>query len=124
MTRPSRGHAPVALIVDDDLMMRMLIRQTLERAGFVCHEAEHGAAALERFPALERGVRRLIRADDSLPVFRRQEPALMGDFVEMGSGGALVSNAKAVRLLGYHPVVSNDAALALTLEWIKHARLV
>ena len=34
-------------------MMRMLIRQTLERAGFACHEAEHGAAALERFPQLQ-----------------------------------------------------------------------
>ena len=53
MTQPSGVRAPVALIVDDDLMMRMLIRQTLERAGFVCHEAEHGAAALERFPQLQ-----------------------------------------------------------------------
>jgi PAS domain S-box-containing protein len=52
MTQPS-GRMPVALIVDDDLTMRMLIRQTLERAGFVCHEAEHGAAALERFPQLQ-----------------------------------------------------------------------
>ena len=26
---------PVALIVDDDAMMRLLIRQTLERSGFV-----------------------------------------------------------------------------------------
>jgi predicted signal transduction protein with EAL and GGDEF domain len=53
MTQSSGIRAPVALIVDDDLMMRMLIRQTLERAGFVCHEAEHGAAALERFPQLQ-----------------------------------------------------------------------
>ena len=51
MTQPGGVRAPVALIVDDDIMMRVLIRQTLERAGFVCHEAEHGAAALERFPA-------------------------------------------------------------------------
>ena len=53
MSGPSTGSGPVALIVDDDLMMRMLIRQTLERAGFVCHEAEHGAAALERLPRLQ-----------------------------------------------------------------------
>ncbi len=53
MSAPSAGPGPVALIVDDDLMMRMLIRQTLERAGFACHEAEHGAAALERFPRLQ-----------------------------------------------------------------------
>jgi PAS domain S-box-containing protein len=44
---------PVALIVDDDAMMRVLIRQTLERAGLLCHEAEHGAAALERFPRVQ-----------------------------------------------------------------------
>jgi PAS domain S-box-containing protein len=52
MTQPGGG-VPIALIVDDDLMMRMLIRQTLERAGFACHEAEHGAAALQRFPQLQ-----------------------------------------------------------------------
>ncbi len=36
----------VALIVDDDAMMRLLIRQTLERTGFVCHEAATGEQAL------------------------------------------------------------------------------
>jgi PAS domain S-box-containing protein len=50
---PSGPGAPIALIVDDDLTMRLLIRQTLERVGFACHEAEHGAAALERFPQLQ-----------------------------------------------------------------------
>ena len=53
MTEPASAGAPVALIVDDDLTMRLLIRQALERAGFVCHEAEQGAAALERFPQLQ-----------------------------------------------------------------------
>jgi len=53
MTQPAGAGAPVALIVDDDLTMRLLIRQALERAGFVCHEAEQGAAALERFPQLQ-----------------------------------------------------------------------
>lgn len=38
---------PVALIVDDDAMMRLLIRQTLERAGFACHEAANGRDALK-----------------------------------------------------------------------------
>jgi len=41
--------APVALVVDDDVAMRLLIRQTLERLGFACHEANNGIAALERF---------------------------------------------------------------------------
>jgi PAS domain S-box-containing protein len=53
MTEHGGERAPIALIVDDDVMMRLLIRQTLERAGFVCHEAEHGAAALESFPRLQ-----------------------------------------------------------------------
>ena len=47
------GRMPVALIVDDDAMMRLLIRQSLERAGFACHEAPHGAAALERFGVVQ-----------------------------------------------------------------------
>ncbi|MCC7549631.1 MAG: EAL domain-containing protein [Burkholderiales bacterium] len=38
---------PIALIVDDDAMMRLLIRQTLERSGFVCHEAGNGRDALK-----------------------------------------------------------------------------
>jgi diguanylate cyclase (GGDEF)-like protein/PAS domain S-box-containing protein len=47
------GRVPVALIVDDDAMMRLLIRQSLERAGFSCQEAPHGAAALERFDVVQ-----------------------------------------------------------------------
>jgi PAS domain S-box-containing protein len=39
---------PTALIVDDDAMMRLLIRQTLERVGFVCHDAADGDEALQR----------------------------------------------------------------------------
>jgi len=44
MSTPSKDAKPLALIVDDDAMMRLLIRQTLERAGFVCHEALDGTA--------------------------------------------------------------------------------
>ncbi|PWT76362.1 MAG: diguanylate cyclase [Proteobacteria bacterium] len=43
------GRVPIALVVDDDTMMRLLIRQTLERAGLVCHEAHNGAAAVDKF---------------------------------------------------------------------------
>jgi diguanylate cyclase (GGDEF)-like protein/PAS domain S-box-containing protein len=39
---------PTALIVDDDAMMRLLIRQTLERVGFVCRDAADGEAALQQ----------------------------------------------------------------------------
>ena len=50
MTRPPSG-TPVALIVDDDSMMRLLIRQTLEKVGFLCHEAKNGNEALSAFAA-------------------------------------------------------------------------
>ena len=43
---------PLALIVDDDTMMRLLIRQTLERAGFACEEAENGAIGLRQVRAI------------------------------------------------------------------------
>ena len=79
--------------------------------------------ALARFPSLERLARRVVGADGSLPVYRRQ-PERVSEWVEMGSGGALVSIAKARRLLGYDPPVKRERALELTLDWIKHARLV
>jgi len=50
-TSVARGSA--ALIVDDDPMMRLLIRQTLERVGFVCEDAADGQRALERFATLQ-----------------------------------------------------------------------
>ena len=41
--------SPVALVVDDDSMMRLLLRQTLEGNGFIVYEAEAGRAALTSF---------------------------------------------------------------------------
>src|SRR5207249_5451584 len=40
---------PVVLIADDDETMRLLIRETLEQAGFTVEEAEDGAQALSAF---------------------------------------------------------------------------
>jgi diguanylate cyclase (GGDEF)-like protein/PAS domain S-box-containing protein len=48
MTFAGHSSAPVALVVDDDAMMRLLIRQTLERVGFACHETSSGEEALQR----------------------------------------------------------------------------
>jgi nucleoside-diphosphate-sugar epimerase len=79
--------------------------------------------SLERFPALERAARRMVGANGSLPVHRRESLAV-NDWVEMGSGGAVVSIDKARRLLGYDPPVRREVALALTPAWVKHARLV
>jgi predicted dehydrogenase/nucleoside-diphosphate-sugar epimerase len=79
--------------------------------------------AMQRFPGIERTVRKIIKADDSLPVHRRGEAA-RECLCHMGSGGALVSIEKARRLLGYEPPVSRNESLQETLNWVRHARLV
>jgi hypothetical protein len=42
----------------------------------------------------------------------------------MGSGGALVSIDKLRRLLAFEPPVPYARAMALTLSWARHARVV
>jgi hypothetical protein len=78
--------------------------------------------ALEHVPGAERFARRMVGADDSLPVYKR-EAATPQDIVEMGSGGALVSIEKLRRVLAFEPV-PRQRALDLTLGWVKHARIV
>jgi hypothetical protein len=48
----------------------------------------------------------------------------LADIVVMGSGGSVLSMEKARRVLGYAPLVPRDRAMDLTLEWVKHVRLV
>jgi predicted dehydrogenase/nucleoside-diphosphate-sugar epimerase len=79
--------------------------------------------AFETFPACERLARRVVGADSSLPVYRRQAAAA-SEWVEMGSGGALISIGKARRMLGYDPPVSLERGLELTAQWVDYARLV
>jgi nucleoside-diphosphate-sugar epimerase len=79
--------------------------------------------ALNRFPAIERAARKIVRADGSLPVYRR-EPVRSSEIVHMGSGGAVASIDKARRLLDYAPLVPRERALELTLAWARHARIV
>jgi len=43
---PSTGSAPVALIIDDDAMMRLLLRETLKTEGFTILEADNGKDGL------------------------------------------------------------------------------
>ena len=43
----------IALVVDDDPVMRLLIRRALEAGGFVVHEAENGRAGVDRFALLQ-----------------------------------------------------------------------
>ena len=78
---------------------------------------------LENFPSVERGVRKLIGADDSLPIFRAEEESSPDDWVQMGSGGSVLSIRKLKERIGFEPPVSRDVALQLTLEWVRHARI-
>lgn len=79
--------------------------------------------ALERFPGLERFVRRCLKADTSLPIYRRTTD-VAAEEIGMGSGGARLSIAKAQRVLGYQPPISREYAMQLTLQWVQYARLL
>jgi nucleoside-diphosphate-sugar epimerase len=78
---------------------------------------------IENLPATERWLRRVVGADDTLPIYKR-EPPRGGEIVFMGSGGALVSIGKLRRVLGFEPPVPRARALELTLAWARHARVV
>jgi predicted dehydrogenase/nucleoside-diphosphate-sugar epimerase len=78
---------------------------------------------LEKFPSLERSVRKLIGADDSLPIYHAEEAAGGDDWVHMGSGGSVLSIDKLKNRIGYDPPVSRENALQLTLEWARHAKV-
>jgi predicted dehydrogenase/nucleoside-diphosphate-sugar epimerase len=73
-------------------------------------------------PGVERRLRRWLKADDSLPAYRRPQPEPAAT-VSLGGTSFHVSTAKAQRVLGYTPVVPHDRAMALTLDWVRHARL-
>ncbi|HVY07788.1 MAG TPA: EAL domain-containing protein [Burkholderiales bacterium] len=50
---PASVRTPVALVVDDDAVMRMLIRKILENERFAVHEAGDGREATQRFAQLQ-----------------------------------------------------------------------
>jgi nucleoside-diphosphate-sugar epimerase len=79
--------------------------------------------ALGRFPALERRLRRWFNVE-ALPIYRRPGPAAPDDVVEMGATTFLVSSAKAKRVMGHKGVVSRQRAMELTLDWVRHAKLI
>ncbi len=56
---------PLVLVVDDDMTMRILARETLEQAGFRVEEAEDGAAAVSALEALRPDV---ILLDVMMPI--------------------------------------------------------
>lgn len=79
--------------------------------------------ALEHFPGFERFVRRCLKADASLPIYQRPAKSV-SEGIGMGSGGSILSIAKAQRVLGYQPPISREYAMQLTLHWIQYARLL
>ena len=53
MNFPAETTSPIALVVDDDPVMRLLIRRALEADGFVVHEADNGRSGVDRFALLQ-----------------------------------------------------------------------
>jgi hypothetical protein len=57
-------------------------------------------------------------------MYRRPAPGPAVAEALLGSSPFLVRVDKARRVLGYQPLVPRPRALELTLEWVRHARLV
>ena len=78
----------------------------------------------ETVPSVEKLARKLVKADDKLPLYIPEgtyDPTLI---VKMGSGGSVLSIQKLRNRLGYEPLVSRETALEKTLIWIKYAKIV
>ena len=79
----SQKDRPVVLIADDDVTMRLLMRETLEQAGFTVAETEDGVQALSAFvwvrpdivlwTILGHRVRYLLRASRAVEALRKSE---------------------------------------------------
>jgi nucleoside-diphosphate-sugar epimerase/predicted dehydrogenase len=76
---------------------------------------------LERSPGLERRLIRLL-GSDAVVTYRRSA-GTAEDLLKIRPRPAQVRIDKACCLLGYEPPVSRDRALALTLEWLREARI-
>jgi signal transduction histidine kinase/CheY-like chemotaxis protein len=69
---PLLGQGGSALLVDDDDAVRSVARRTLQRAGFVVHEAVNGAEGVQRFEELGGNVS-LVLLDLTMPVMGGEE---------------------------------------------------
>ena len=116
------AHAWMSYKFGDDTA-RLLGRITLNPVAHTDPIGTLPRLTLERVPATERFLRRVVGADDSLPVYKR-DARTAGDIVAMGSGGALVSIDKLRRVLGFEPPVPFARALDLTLEWARQSRVI
>ncbi|MCC7082435.1 MAG: EAL domain-containing protein [Burkholderiales bacterium] len=68
MKRPSEAAPPLALVVDDDFTVRLLVRQTLENAGIAVAEADDGS----------RGLHDLVRLDPDIVLLDVMMPGKNG----------------------------------------------
>jgi predicted dehydrogenase/nucleoside-diphosphate-sugar epimerase len=78
---------------------------------------------LERFPGLERWLRRRLKMDRPV-VYQRPAPAGPGDLVRVTPRQGHIRIDTARKVLGYEPPVPRERALELTWEWARHARIV
>jgi predicted dehydrogenase/nucleoside-diphosphate-sugar epimerase len=78
---------------------------------------------LERFPGLERGLRRRLGMDRPV-VYQRPAPAGPGDLLRVTPRRGCICIDRARKVLGYEPPVPRERALELTWEWARHARVV
>jgi predicted dehydrogenase/nucleoside-diphosphate-sugar epimerase len=79
---------------------------------------------IDRFPKAASRLKNLIKPDEGF-VYRPNpvKPDSLAPFT-VDPIHAEVTAEKARRVLGYHPVVSREQALALTLTWAQYARIV
>jgi predicted dehydrogenase/nucleoside-diphosphate-sugar epimerase len=77
--------------------------------------------ALDRFPGLDRRVKRLV-GTEAVMVYRRPTPPAP-DVMKIRARGGVISVEKTRKVLGYAPPVSRERALELTRQWARAARL-
>jgi predicted dehydrogenase/nucleoside-diphosphate-sugar epimerase len=78
---------------------------------------------LQKSPLLERMLRKWFKTEGR-EIYRRVVQQSRPSLLTLGGSGFSVNIEKARRLLGFAPIVRPERALELTLEWVRHARLV
>jgi len=79
---------------------------------------------VETFPNAVRKVAAMVRPEEAFVYRPNPLPTAGGDVFTVDPIHARVKAEKAARVLGVRPLVSRERAMALTLEWARHARVV
>lgn len=82
-----------------------------------------GKWTLERLPPVKRHANRILGIDTPM-VYRSANVASSEEVFELELTKPLVRNDKAREVLGLRPPVSRERALELTLQWLRHSRIV